>query len=97
MITNLIHRQNPLVIKARHGLGFAPEALTPLGGYPDDEDKARELFGIPERFKTLAMMAVGYQLPEDQLPEQFKAKELAPRKRKPLGEQFFLGGWGAGI
>jgi hypothetical protein len=43
------------------------------------------------------MMALGYQLPEDQIPEQFKAKELAPRKRKPLGEQFFLGGWGAGI
>jgi nitroreductase len=66
-----------------------------MGGFSGD--KARELFGIPERFKTLAMMALGYQLPEDQIPEQFKAKELAPRKRKPLGEQFFLGGWGAGI
>jgi len=26
-------------------LAFAPDALTPLGGYPGDEDKARELFG----------------------------------------------------
>jgi carboxymethylenebutenolidase len=25
-------------------LAFAPDALTPLGGYPGDEDKARELF-----------------------------------------------------
>jgi carboxymethylenebutenolidase len=26
-------------------MAFAPDALTPLGGYPGDEDKARELFG----------------------------------------------------
>lgn len=26
-------------------LAFAPDALTPLGGYPGDEDSARELFG----------------------------------------------------
>jgi carboxymethylenebutenolidase len=26
-------------------LAFAPDALTPLGGYPGDEDKAREMFG----------------------------------------------------
>jgi carboxymethylenebutenolidase len=26
-------------------LAFAPDALTPLGGYPGDEDAARELFG----------------------------------------------------
>ncbi|MCW5807223.1 MAG: dienelactone hydrolase family protein [Deltaproteobacteria bacterium] len=26
-------------------LAFAPDALTPLGGYPGDEDRARELFG----------------------------------------------------
>ncbi len=26
-------------------LAFAPDALSPLGGYPGDEDKARELFG----------------------------------------------------
>ena len=26
-------------------MAFAPDALAPLGGYPGDEDKARELFG----------------------------------------------------
>jgi carboxymethylenebutenolidase len=26
-------------------IAFAPDALTPLGGYPGDEDKARDLFG----------------------------------------------------
>ena len=25
-------------------VAFAPDALTPVGGYPGDEDKARELF-----------------------------------------------------
>jgi carboxymethylenebutenolidase len=33
-------------------VAFAPDALTPLGGYPGDEDKARELFGKLDRNKT---------------------------------------------
>ena len=31
---------------------FAPDALTPLGGYPGDEDKARELFQKLDQAKT---------------------------------------------
>ncbi|MEO8543794.1 MAG: dienelactone hydrolase family protein [Betaproteobacteria bacterium] len=33
-------------------IAFAPDALTPLGGYPGDEDKARELFGQLDQAKT---------------------------------------------
>ena len=66
-----------------------------MGGFSGD--KARELFAIPEQFKTLAMMAVGYQLPEDKLSEQFKGRELAPRKRRPLAEQYYMGAWNKGI
>jgi carboxymethylenebutenolidase len=33
-------------------LAFAPDALTPLGGYPGDEDKARELFAKLDQAKT---------------------------------------------
>ena len=33
-------------------VAFAPDALTPLGGYPGDEDKARELFGKLDQDKT---------------------------------------------
>jgi len=33
-------------------LAFAPDALFPLGGYPGDEDKARELFGKLDQEKT---------------------------------------------
>jgi len=33
-------------------MAFAPDALTPLGGYPGDEDKARELFQKLDQAKT---------------------------------------------
>src|SRR6476646_1610034 len=33
-------------------MAFAPDALTPLGGYPGDEDKARELFSKLDRATT---------------------------------------------
>jgi carboxymethylenebutenolidase len=33
-------------------VAFAPDALTPLGGYPGDEDKARELFPKLDQTKT---------------------------------------------
>ena len=33
-------------------LAFAPDALTPLGGYPGDEDKARALFAQLDQAKT---------------------------------------------
>jgi carboxymethylenebutenolidase len=33
-------------------MAFAPDALTPLGGYPGDEDKAREAYGKLDPAKT---------------------------------------------
>ena len=33
-------------------VAFAPDALTPLGGYPGDEDKARDAFGKLDQAKT---------------------------------------------
>ena len=35
-------------------IAFAPDALYPLGGYPGDEDKARDLFGKLDQTKTRA-------------------------------------------
>jgi carboxymethylenebutenolidase len=35
-----------------HFMAFAPDALTPLGGYPGTEDEARELFPKLEQAKT---------------------------------------------
>jgi carboxymethylenebutenolidase len=34
-------------------IAFAPDALTPLGGYPGDEDKARELFAKLDQRKCV--------------------------------------------
>ena len=49
-------------------IAFAPDALFPLGGYPGDEDKARELFQQLDQTKTradfLAAAAVLKALPE---------------------------------
>lgn len=33
-------------------MAFAPDALTPVGGYPGDEDKARQLFAKLDQVKT---------------------------------------------
>ncbi len=49
-------------------IAFAPDALTPLGGYPGDEDKARELFPKLDQAKThndfLAAVKVAKEFPE---------------------------------
>jgi len=43
-------------------MAFAPDALTPLGGYPGDEDKARELFAKldPAKVREDFIAAAGY-------------------------------------
>ena len=66
-----------------------------MGGF--NADRARAEFGIPERYIPAAMMSIGYQLPEDRLPEAFREKELKPRVRKPLQSRFFDGKWDQGF
>jgi nitroreductase len=63
-----------------------------MGGF--DALKAREVFGIPQEYTPMAMIAVGYQASPDILDDETKAKELKPRSRKPLAELFYEGGWG---
>ncbi len=41
-------------------IAFAPDALTPAGGYPGDEDKARELFGKLDQTKARADFVAAY-------------------------------------
>ena len=44
-------------------IAFAPDALFPLGGYPGDEDKAREVFGRLDQAKTREdMLAAAHYL-----------------------------------
>jgi nitroreductase len=62
-----------------------------MGGF--DADKARATFKVPERYLILPMVTVGYQAAVETLPEDVKERELAARKRQPLGELFFDGAW----
>jgi nitroreductase len=62
-----------------------------MGGF--NSDLVREKFNIPAQFTPMAMLAVGYAGDANNLPEDLKARELAERKRKPIGELFFEGVW----
>ncbi len=63
-----------------------------MGGF--DPERLRLAFAIPDTFHPMAMMAIGYQLPESRIPEGVREREYAPRSRRRLGESFFLGEWG---
>ena len=57
-------------------------------------DKARELFDIPQRQQPVAAIAIGYPGDPNQLSEDLRTKDLAPRHRKPISEFVFAGKWG---
>jgi nitroreductase len=63
-----------------------------MGGF--DADNIRVEFAIPDTFIPIAVMAVGYQLPLEKIPDDIKERELAERKRKLFGDSFFSGEWG---
>lgn len=66
-----------------------------MGGF--DAGKARNLFSIPEQYTPMAIMAIGYQLPLESIPDDMKERELSERYRRPLAENFFEGSWGNAI
>jgi nitroreductase len=55
-----------------------------MGGF--HRDKAIEAFGIPEGYRPVVMICAGYLGDVDALPEQLRAREIAPRSRKALSE-----------
>lgn len=63
-----------------------------MGGF--DKEKARANFNIPENFAPVAAIAVGYLGNPDDLPEDRRSGETAPRERKPLSEFVFGRQWG---
>ena len=62
-----------------------------MGGF--DAGRLRAEFGIPDRLDPLAMIAIGYQLPEADIPADAREREYAPRQRRPIGETFRAGTW----
>jgi nitroreductase len=63
-----------------------------MGGF--DSAKTREVFAIPAQYELMAMLTVGYPGDANQLPDDLKERELAPRKRRELGDLFFSETWG---
>lgn len=63
-----------------------------MGGF--NGDKTRQAFSIPEQYVPMAMLTVGYEGDANNLPEELKQRELAPRKRNELGALFFSQAWG---
>lgn len=63
-----------------------------IGGF--SAEKARETFAIPEGYRPLTAMALGYYGSLEQLNEQQQARELSERQRKPLSELVFTGQFG---
>jgi len=66
-----------------------------MGGF--NAEKAREIFLVPEQYTPMAMMAVGYQLPLERIPDELKERELTERSRRSLAEIIFDGAWGNAI
>ena len=65
-----------------------------MGGF--DAERARAAFSIPAECDCMAFIAAGRQAEASSLPEDLRAREEAPRRRKDLGENFFRGEWGKG-
>ena len=57
-------------------------------------DRARDLYAIPDGFEAVTGLAIGYAGPSESLPEKLRARDTAPRTRKPLAEFVFSGSWG---
>lgn len=59
-----------------------------------DQDKARELLGVPADYLIGSVIALGYQDEPEKLGDQTLIElEVSPRERKPLRE-FVLSAWG---
>lgn len=88
---------------AEHDLGLASATLTfeatarglyvhqMIGILPD---RVRELYAVPDDYKPLTGLAIGYLGDLDDLPENYRPRDLSPRGRKPLSDIVFGGRWG---
>ncbi len=88
---------------AGHDVGLAVENLMlqavsmglfahAMAGF--DASKVRELYGVPEGQDPLVALAVGFPGDPEDLPEELRERELAPRERKPLERFVFGPSWG---
>jgi nitroreductase len=90
---------------AQHDTGMASENIVvqavelglsahQMAGY--DADRAQQVFQIPDRFTSMAMIAIGYPYRGkiEDLSEKVRGRESRPRSRKGISEIAFDGKWG---
>jgi len=68
-------------------------ATHPMGGF--DREKAMKVMHIPEPFRPVAMLALGYPGRPDDVPEELVQRERKERTRNPLETMLFRGRWGS--
>ncbi len=89
-------------ITAQHDLGLAFGNLLlqatalglhvhPMAGF--DRVKVKEAFAIPEPYEAVTVSAIGYAAASHTLSEELRAREEAPRARKPLSNIIFENYW----
>lgn len=59
-------------------------------------ERAQELYHVPEHHSVATGIALGHAAKLEELPEDVRARESAPRKRKALSELVFSGRHGQG-
>jgi nitroreductase len=63
-----------------------------MGGF--NPDQARAALSIPEGYEPVAVLAIGHPGDANKLSDELRARELAPRQRRPLSETVYNGVWG---
>jgi nitroreductase len=63
-----------------------------MGGF--SQERARELFAVPDGYEPVTFIAAGRQGDHMLLPAEQRSREEAPRTRKPLADFVFDGCWG---
>jgi len=66
-------------------------AIHPMGGF--DDERAREVLGIPPNFAAWTAIAVGRHGDPSLLSERHQQQEAAPRERLPVSAFAFEGHW----
>ena len=67
-----------------------------LMGHPTagwNEDQLKELTGIPDEYRIVTVVFIGYEGDPSMLDERLQEKEKAPRNRKELSELVHWNGW----
>ena len=57
-------------------------------------EKVAQLYGVPDAFAPVAVIALGYGADVDDLPGPVREAESKPRSRKPIQSFVFQGQWG---